>query len=63
MFGIFKKKSEIEVLQQKYEKLMAEAHRLSTVNRAESDKKVGEAELVFKQIEQLSEQKDIRQSS
>jgi hypothetical protein len=57
MFGIFKKKSEIEVLQQKYEKLMAEAHRLSTVNRAESDKKVGEADLIAKQIEALTDKK------
>jgi hypothetical protein len=53
MFGIFKKKSEIEVLQQKYEKLMEEAYKLSTVNRAESDKKVGEADLILKQIESL----------
>jgi hypothetical protein len=58
MFGIFKKKSEIEVLQQKYEKLMEEAYKLSTVNRAESDKKVGEADLILKQIEALSDKKD-----
>jgi hypothetical protein len=53
MFGLFKKKSEIEVLQQKYEKLMEEAYKLSSVNRAESDKKVGEADLILKQIESL----------
>jgi hypothetical protein len=58
MFGIFKKKSEIEVLQQKYEKLMEEAYKLSTVNRAESDKKVGEADLIHKQIEALSDKKN-----
>jgi hypothetical protein len=58
MFGIFKKKSEIEVLQQKYEKLMDEAYKLSTVNRAESDKKVGEADLILKQIEALSVKKN-----
>ena len=58
MFGIFKKKSEIEVLQQKYEKLMEEAYKLSTVNRAESDKKVGEADLILKQIGALSDKKD-----
>jgi hypothetical protein len=58
MFGIFKKKSEIEVLQQKYEKLMEEAYKLSTVNRAESDKKVGEADLILKQIEALSDKKN-----
>lgn len=58
MFGIFKKKSEIEILQQKYEKLLSEAHRLSTVNRSESDKKIGEADLVLKQIDALQSKKD-----
>lgn len=58
MFGIFKKKSEIEVLQKKYEKLMEESYKLSTVNRAESDKKVGEADLILKQIDALREKKD-----
>ena len=40
MFGLFKKKSEIDVLQKKYEKLMSQWHELSSINRAESDKKV-----------------------
>lgn len=53
MFGLFKKRSELEVLQEKYEKLLAEAHKLSTVNRTESDKKVGEADVVLKQMEAL----------
>jgi hypothetical protein len=53
MFGLFKKKSELELLQQKYEKLLSEAHRLSTINRSESDKKIGEADLILKQIEAL----------
>ena len=39
MFGIFKKTSELEKLQKQYEKLMADWHKLSTTNRAESDKK------------------------
>ena len=30
MFGLFKKKSEVEKLQEKYEKLMKEAYQLST---------------------------------
>lgn len=55
MFGLFKKRSEVEVLQQKYEKLMAEAFKLSSINRAESDKKVGEADLILKQIDALKE--------
>jgi hypothetical protein len=58
MFGLFKKRSELELLQSKYEKLLAEAHKLSTVNRSESDKKIGEADLVLKQIEALQSAKN-----
>jgi hypothetical protein len=57
MFGLFKRKSELEVLQQKYEKLLAEAYKLSSINRSESDKKVGEADLILKQIESLQSNK------
>ncbi len=53
MFGLFKKTSEVDKLQKKYEKLMKEWHALSTTNRSESDKKYAEAELIQKQIEQL----------
>lgn len=53
MFGLFKKKSEKETLQNKYEKLMKEAHSLSTTNRKQSDDKVFEADEVMKQIEKL----------
>lgn len=53
MFGIFKKKTEVEKLQEKYNKLMAEWHKLSTTNRSESDKKYAEAEEIAKQIETL----------
>lgn len=54
MFGLFKKKSEKEVLQAKYQKLMKEAHNLSTSNRKLSDEKVFEAEEVMKQIDILN---------
>ena len=54
MFNLFKKKSEVEKLQEKFEKLMKEWHSLSSVNRAESDKKYAEAEVIAKQIEALS---------
>ncbi len=57
MFNLFKKRSEVEILQKKYEKLMAEAYKLSSINRADSDKKVGEADLILKQIEELKEKK------
>ncbi len=53
MFGLFKKRSETEVLQKKYEKLMSQWHELSSVNRAESDKKYAEAEEILKKIEDL----------
>lgn len=53
MFGLFKSKSEEEKLQERYQKLMAEAHKLSHSNRRASDEKVAEAEEVMKQLEQL----------
>jgi hypothetical protein len=56
MFGLFKKTSEQEKLQKKYEKLMADWHKLSTTNRAESDKKYSEAKNVLDQIEKLKAQ-------
>ncbi|GAA3618195.1 Lacal_2735 family protein [Flavivirga jejuensis] len=54
MFGLFKKKSEIEKLQDKYKLLMKEWHDLSNINRSQSDKKYAEAEVIAKQIEVLS---------
>jgi hypothetical protein len=50
MFGIFKKKSEKEKLE---EKLLAETHKLSTVNRTASDAKAAEADAVLKKIEAM----------
>ncbi|WP_299779093.1 Lacal_2735 family protein [uncultured Formosa sp.] len=54
MFGLFKKKSEKEKLQTQYEKLLKEAHSLSTTNRKLSDQKVFEADQIMKQIEKLT---------
>lgn len=54
MFNIFKKKSEKEILQNKYRKLMEEAHRLSHTNRKLADVKVFEADEVMKRLENLS---------
>jgi len=53
MFGLFKKKSEIEILQSKYDALMKEWHRLSKINRSESDKKYVEAQSIMDKIESL----------
>lgn len=54
MFKLFKKKTKLEKLEDKYKQLMKEWHALSSINRSESDKKYAEAELVSKQIEQLT---------
>ena len=53
MFGLFKKKSEIDKLEDKYRKLLKEAYNLSTTNRRLSDSKTAEAHEVLKQIEIL----------
>jgi len=53
MFGLFKKKSEKEKLQEQYKKLLQESHRLSTSNRKMSDQKIYEAEELMKKIEQM----------
>lgn len=53
MFGIFKKKSSLEKLQEKHAKLLHEAFMLSKSNRSASDAKMAEAELVDKEIIKL----------
>jgi len=50
MFGLFKKKSEVEVLQKQYEDLMTKAYKLSKINRSESDRKYAEAKMIMDQI-------------
>ncbi len=54
MFGLFKKKTEKEKLQQQYQSLLKEAHSLSATNRKLSDQKVFEAEEVMKRLDKLS---------
>lgn len=53
MFGLFKKKSDIEKLQEQYQKLTKEAHQLSSVDRKKGDAKLAEAEEVAKKIDAL----------
>ncbi len=53
MFGLFKKKTEKEKLQEKYQKLMKEAFDLSKTNRSASDGKYADADAVQKQIDAL----------
>lgn len=50
MIKLFKRKSEKEKLQKKYHRLLAEAHKLSTVDRMASDQKKAEAEEISKKI-------------
>lgn len=53
MFGLFKKKSEKEKLEQQYRKLIDESYKLSHTNRSASDQKAAEADQVLKRIESL----------
>jgi hypothetical protein len=53
MFGLFKRKSEIDRLEEKYQKLLKEAYTLSTSNRVSSDSKAAEAHDVLQRIEAL----------
>jgi len=53
MFGLFKKKTQVEKLQETYESLMNESYKLSKINRKESDQKYAEADAILKTIETL----------
>ena len=53
MFGLFKKKSEKEKLQEQYKKLLKESFDLSKSNRTASDAKHSEADVILKKIEAL----------
>lgn len=54
MFNIFKKKSEVEILDQLHKKTLKQAFTLSKTNRSESDKKYAEAEEIMKKIEAIN---------
>ncbi|QTE22575.1 Lacal_2735 family protein [Polaribacter cellanae] len=53
MFGLFKKKSAVEKLQEKYKKLLEEGFKLQSINRSDSDQKYLEADNLLKEIEKL----------
>lgn len=53
MFGLFKTKPNEAKLQKEYENLMSQWHKLSSVNRAESDKKYAAAQIILDKIEHL----------
>ena len=53
MFGLFKKKSEKEKLEDRYDALIKKSYELSHTNRAASDKVAAEAAALLKKIEEL----------
>ena len=53
MFGIFKKKTAVEKLEEKYKKVMEECFKLQSINRSDSDEKYLEADNILKEIEKL----------
>lgn len=53
MFGLFKKKSAKEKLEDQYDTLIKKSYDLSHTNRAESDKIAAEAHAVLEQIKNL----------
>ncbi len=53
MFGLFKKKSEREKLEEQYKKLLEQSYKLSHTNRREADLKAAEAGEILKKIEAL----------
>jgi hypothetical protein len=53
MFNLFKKKSEVDKLQDSYKKLMEEAYKLQSVNRSDSDQKYFEADAILKKIDEI----------
>ena len=54
MFGLFKRKTETEKIQNRYKKLMAEWHDLSSIDRSASDAKYAEAQKVLDQLDELT---------
>ena len=53
MFGIFKKKSEVEKLQDQYKKKMKEGYDLQSIDRSASDQKYVEANEILQKIDAL----------
>ena len=53
MFGLFKRNSEIDSLQKKYNKMMKKWYKLSIIDRKASDQIFAEAQLIAEQIDGL----------
>ena len=54
MFKLFKKKTAVEKLQDRYKKLMSEWHDLSSTDRAASDDKYAQAQEVLNEIDKIN---------
>ncbi len=55
MFGLFKKKTDLEKLQEQYKKKMKEGYDLQSINRSDSDQKYVEAQQILDKIELLEQ--------
>ena len=53
MFKLFKKKSELDILNSKYRKLLEESHKFSNINRRLSDEKIAEAATILDKIQHI----------
>lgn len=53
MFGLFKKKTEREVLLEKYKKLMDESFKLSKSDRSAGDKKYADAQEIIAKVDKM----------
>lgn len=60
MFGLFKKKSEIEKLEDKHRKLMSKAYEVSHSNRKKGDELLAEADKLERKIEDLKKEQDTK---
>lgn len=55
MFQLFRKKTKKEKLELQFKKLMQEWHELSSINRAASDEKFAEAQMIAKILNEMNE--------
>ena len=53
MFGLFKKKTEVEKLQEQYKRKMKEGYDLQSIDRSASDQKYFEADQILQKIKTL----------
>ena len=54
MFNLFKRKTAVEKLQNRYKKLMSEWHDLSSTDRAASDEKYAQAQEILNEIDKIT---------